>query len=140
MTAKPLAVVTGAAGFIGSHMVDLLLARGYRVHGIDNLSGGHLKNLAHLRGNADFQLDRKDILDIVSDEDTFKGSRFVFHFAGIGDIVPSIERPVDYMATNVMGTVRVLEAARAAGLSKFVYAASSSCYGLADQAPTPSPA
>ena len=55
----------------------------------------------------------------------------MFHFAGIGDIVPSIERPTEYMATNVQGTVRVLEAARAAGVRKFVYAASSSCYGLA---------
>ena len=55
----------------------------------------------------------------------------MFHFAGIGDIVPSIDRPVDYMSTNVLGTVHVLEAARHARVQKFVYAASSSCYGLA---------
>ncbi|MCA9475237.1 MAG: GDP-mannose 4,6-dehydratase, partial [Nitrospira sp.] len=60
-----------------------------------------------------------------------RGAQLVFHFAGIGDIVPSIEQPVEYMSTNVQGTVRVLEAARNAGVSKFVYAASSSCYGLA---------
>ena len=65
----------------------------------------------------------------------FKGARYVFHFAGIGDIVPSIERPMEYMSVNVQGTVRVLEAARHAGsLRKLVYAASSSCYGLADDA------
>jgi UDP-glucose 4-epimerase len=61
----------------------------------------------------------------------------VFHFAGIGDIVPSIDRPTDYMATNVLGTVHVLEAARSAKVSKVVYAASSSCYGLAEDLPTP---
>jgi UDP-glucose 4-epimerase len=57
---------------------------------------------------------------------------YVFHFAGIGDIVPSIERPMEYMSTNVQGTVHMLECARAAGIRKFVYAASSSCYGLAE--------
>jgi UDP-glucose 4-epimerase len=61
-----------------------------------------------------------------------KEAALVFHFAGIGDIVTSIERPIDYMETNVQGTVRVLECARAAKVEKFVYAASSSCYGLAD--------
>jgi UDP-glucose 4-epimerase len=61
----------------------------------------------------------------------FAGAKYVFHFAGIGDIVPSIETPVDYMDVNVQGTVRVLECARAAAVEKFVYAASSSCYGLA---------
>ena len=66
----------------------------------------------------------------------FAGRDFVFHFAGIGDIVPSIERPIEYMSTNVMGTVHVLEAARHAGVQKFVYAASSSCYGLAAELPT----
>jgi UDP-glucose 4-epimerase len=60
----------------------------------------------------------------------------VFHFAGIGDIVPSVDRPIEYMSTNVLGTVHVLEAARAAGAGKFVYAASSSCYGLAEELPT----
>src|SRR6185295_277477 len=61
----------------------------------------------------------------------FAGAQYVFHFAGIGDIVPSIEKPTEYMDTNVQGTVRVLECARHAGAEKFVYAASSSCYGLA---------
>src|SRR5262249_60347316 len=59
------------------------------------------------------------------------GARYVFHLAGIGDIVPSIESPTRYMDVNVQGTVRVLECARQAGVAKFVYAASSSCYGLA---------
>lgn len=65
------------------------------------------------------------------DSRIFAGARYVFHFAGIGDIVPSIERPTEYMDVNVQGTVRVLECARTAGVEKFVYAASSSCYELA---------
>jgi UDP-glucose 4-epimerase len=64
------------------------------------------------------------------------GASYVFHFAGIGDIVPSIDRPTEYMSVNVMGTVYVLEAARHAGVEKVVYAASSSCYGLAEELPT----
>ncbi len=72
-----------------------------------------------------------DIRGLEPDSRIFAGARYVFHFAGIGDIVPSIERPTEYMDVNVQGTVRVLECARTAGVEKFVYAASSSCYGLA---------
>lgn len=131
MTEAPVAVVTGGAGFIGSHMVDLLLDRGFVVRVLDNLTGGHERNLAHHARNARLAFDRRDILAIEPDDALVKGVRYVFHFAGIGDIVPSIERPAAYMATNVQGTVRILEAARAAGAEKLVYAASSSCYGLA---------
>jgi UDP-glucose 4-epimerase len=128
---KPVAIVTGGAGFIGSHMVDHLLGRGYRVRVVDNLVGGHERNLAHHAGNPDLAFERLDVRRLDPGDAVFSGARYVFHFAGIGDIVPSIERPTDYMDTNVQGTVRVLEAARAAGVAKFVYAASSSCYGLA---------
>jgi UDP-glucose 4-epimerase len=129
---KPVAVVTGGAGFIGSHMVDLLLERGFRVRVLDSLVGGRESNLAHHRGNADLSAEWADIRSLQPDSPVFKDARFVFHFAGIGDIVPSIEKPIDYMSTNVQGTVHVLECARAAGVEKLVYAASSSCYGLAD--------
>jgi UDP-glucose 4-epimerase len=131
MTQKPLAVVTGGAGFIGSHMVDLLLRRGYRVQVIDNLVGGRRANLAHHADNPDLAFAELDIRAIEPDSALFAGARYVFHFAGIGDIVPSIERPAEYMSVNVQGTVQVLEAARAAKVTKLVYAASSSCYGLA---------
>lgn len=127
-----IAVVTGGAGFIGSHMVDLLLAKGYRVRVVDNLSGGHEANLAQHKGEPRLTLERTDIRTLELDAGAFKDAAYVFHFAGIGDVVPSIEKPTEYMATNVQGTVRVLEAARAAGVKKLVYAASSSCYGLAD--------
>ncbi|MFZ5790026.1 MAG: NAD-dependent epimerase/dehydratase family protein [Pseudomonadota bacterium] len=131
MSGKPLAVVTGGAGFIGSHMVDLLIERGFRVHAIDNLVGGNAANLAQHAGCADVILERRDVREVQPDDSSFRGARFVFHFAGIGDIVPSIERPAEYMSANVQGTVAVLEAARHTGVQKFVYAASSSCYGIA---------
>jgi UDP-glucose 4-epimerase len=127
---RPIAVVTGGAGFIGSHMVDLLVARGFAVRVIDNLSGGRERNLAHHDGGA-VTLARIDIRALRPDHAAFAGARYVFHFAGIGDIVPSIDAPAEYMDVNVQGTVKVLEAARAAGVRKLVYAASSSCYGLA---------
>lgn len=135
MTIRPIAVVTGGAGFIGSHMVDLLIAEGFEVRVIDNLVGGREENLGHLRDNSAVKLERRDIRSYSPDDSLFKGVKYVFHFAGIGDIVPSIEHPLEYMSANVLGTVHMLECARRAGVHKFVYAASSSCYGLA-QVPT----
>jgi UDP-glucose 4-epimerase len=128
---KPVALVTGGAGFIGSHTVDLLLERGYRVRVVDNLSGGRISNLSQHANNRDLSTEWVDICGIDPQSAVFRDVDCVIHFAGIGDIVPSIERPIDYMATNVQGTVRVLEGARAGGVRRFVYAASSSCYGLA---------
>jgi UDP-glucose 4-epimerase len=130
-TARKIAVVTGGAGFIGSHMVDLLVERGFKVRVIDNLVGGREANVAHHSKNPDFSLATCDIRDYRAGASIFHGVHYVFHFAGIGDIVPSIERPTEYMSTNVQGTVHMLECARAAGVRKFVYAASSSCYGVA---------
>jgi UDP-glucose 4-epimerase len=131
MSARPIAVVTGGAGFIGSHMVDLLLEQGFAVRAVDDLVGGRVENVAHLAANPDFLLEQRDIRSYAPDDALFRGARYVFHFAGIGDIVPSIERPMEYMSVNVQGTVQMLECARQARVEKFVYAASSSCYGLA---------
>ena len=128
---KKIAVVTGGAGFIGSHMVDVLLNNNFEVRVLDNLSGGHERNLAHHSSDSNLHFEKTDICSLEPDSRMFQGANFVFHFAGIGDIVPSIEKPINYMQTNVQGTVRVLEAARSARVNKFVYAASSSCYGLA---------
>ncbi|WP_022722370.1 NAD-dependent epimerase/dehydratase family protein [Rhodopseudomonas sp. B29] len=127
---KPVAVVTGGAGFIGSHLVDVLVERGFAVRVVDDLSGGHRSNLAHHPSDAVTVIE-KDIRTLEPGDAAFAGARYVFHLAGIGDIVPSIEKPTQYMDVNVQGTVRVLECARAAGVDKLVYAASSSCYGLA---------
>jgi len=128
---RKTAIVTGGAGFIGSHMVDLLLERGFAVRAIDNLVGGREANVAQHAANPDFALTLADIRAVQPGSAVFAGADVVFHFAGIGDIVPSIERPIDYMSVNVQGTVQMLECARRAGAKRFVYAASSSCYGLA---------
>jgi UDP-glucose 4-epimerase len=135
MSQRPIAVVTGGAGFIGSHMVDLLLERGFAVRVIDNMVGGRPENLSHHGGSSQLVVEARDVRSYAPEDPLFKGAKYVFHFAGIGDIVPSIERPMEYMSANVQGTVHMLECARHARVEKFVYAASSSCYGLA-QVPT----
>ncbi len=131
------AVVTGGAGFIGSHMVDLLVEREFEVRVIDNFATGRLENLALHRHNPRVSVDELDMCSLPSDSRLFQGVDYVFHFGGIGDIVPSIERPLDYMHANMNGTLAVLEAARHAGIRKLIYAASSSCYGAFPELPTP---
>ena len=131
-------VVTGGAGFIGSHLVDLLLARGHAVTAVDNFATGREKNLVAAQASPQFELVRADVADsgdalVVA----FARADGVFHLAGLADIVPSIERPGDYYRANVEGTFRVCEALRASGARKLVYAASSSCYGIPDDFPTP---
>ena len=130
------AVVTGGAGFIGSHMVDLLVDRGFHVVVIDSLVTGRRENLAGHAGNPHVELRTVDMCELEPDDNAFHGADYVFHFGGIGDIVPSIERPLDYMRSNVDGTLAVLEASRRAAVRKVIYAASSSCYGLARELPT----
>jgi UDP-glucose 4-epimerase len=129
------AVVTGGAGFIGSHLVDALLARGVDVTVVDNFSTGRNENLA--RGAAEsVTVERCDVNETARLRDVFAGTDTVFHLAGLADIVPSIERPTEYFAANVDGTQSVMEAARHAGVRRVVYAASSSCYGIPDRYPT----
>ena len=131
--ARKTAVVTGGAGFIGSHMVDLLLGRGYQGPR-DRQSGRRTRaNIAQHKGNPDFVLERADIRDYRARCDAlFEGADYVFHFAGIGDIVPSIERPDRVHVDQCAGhRAHAGMRARHAVSSKFVYAASSSCYGLA---------
>lgn len=131
------AVVTGGAGFIGSHLVDHLLAGGVHVTALDNFATGRERNLAHLAGRDGFALVRADIRDPNALDAPFTGADAVFHLAGLADIVPSIERPADYYTTNVDGTFNVMQAARAVGVPAVVYAASSSCYGIPEAYPTP---
>jgi UDP-glucose 4-epimerase len=135
--ARPKSVVTGGCGFIGSHMVDLLIAEGHDVVVVDDFSTGRPDNLAHHRGSPHLRVVEADVCDGDRIAPEFAGARWVFHFAALADIVPSIERPETYLRANVMGTLGVLEAARAAGAERFVYSASSSCYGIPDVAPTP---
>jgi UDP-glucose 4-epimerase len=131
MGARAIAVVTGGAGFIGSHMVDLLVERGFSVRIVDSLAGGRRENLAHHARNDEVTLDERDIRSFQPGDALFRDARYVFHFAGIGDVVPSIDHPGEYLSVNVQGTVQMLECARHAAAAKFVYAASSSCYGIA---------
>lgn len=133
---QKIAVVTGGAGFIGSHAVDVLLERGYEVRVIDDLSHGRRENLKHQANNPKLHVEIQDLRKIEPSSVIFRDVQYVLHFGGIGDIVPSIDKPLEYMSVNVMGTVHALEAARHARVKKFVYAASSSCYGKDAPAPT----
>ena len=129
MRNKKLAVVTGGAGFIGSHMVDLLLSKKFKVIVIDDLSGGHISNIKKHFKNKDFFFLKNDICKLKK-KNIFKNVNYVFHFAGKGDIVPSIENPKKYLINNILGTINLLEVFRGLKVKKFLYAASSSCYGL----------
>lgn len=130
-------VVTGGAGFIGSHIVEKLLADGHEVRIVDNFSTGRPENIEIHKGNPRVSVLQADIADLAAIKPAFEGAERVFHIAALADIVPSIVDPVAYYRSNVLGTFNVLEAARAAGVKRFVYAASSSCYGIPDSYPTP---
>ena len=125
-------LITGGAGFIGSHTVDLLIANEHEVRVIDNLKSGNLRNLEQHKNCKKFQFHKMDLTEIEDDARVFKDIDVVIHFAGIGDIVPSIDKPVDYLSNNVMGTSKILEACRKNRIKRFIYAASSSCYGIAE--------
>lgn len=130
-------LVTGGAGFIGSHLVDQLLSLGMDVTVVDNYSTGRAANLAHVAANPKLRICQADIADLATIKPLFEGVDWVFHLAALADIVPSIQMPLQYHVSNVDGTFCVLEAARAAGVKRLVYAASSSCYGIPDVYPTP---
>jgi UDP-glucose 4-epimerase len=123
-------LVTGGAGFIGSHLVDRLLKDGHRVSVIDNLSTGRWANIEHQTNNPQFKFIKADITDFEQIRGCFKDQAIVFHLAALADIVPSIVNPRAYYTSNVLGTMNVLEASRLSGVGKFVYTASSSCYGI----------
>jgi len=130
-------VVTGGAGFIGSHLVDRLLAAGDRtVRVIDNFSNGARRNLAHHEGDPRLEIVEADLADYTAVDGLFDGAERVFHFAALADIVPSIEKPEAYFRSNVDGTFNALRQAALAGVSRFLYAASSTCYGIPDAYPT----
>jgi UDP-glucose 4-epimerase len=129
-------VVTGGAGFIGSHLVEYLLGMGNDVVVIDNFSTGRPENLVEFASNPGLTVHQADIAE-NDIQPFFRDVEWVFHLAALADIVPSIQKPVPYHRANVDGTLAVLEAARAAGVSRFIYTASSSCYGIPDLCPTP---
>jgi len=130
------ALVTGGAGFIGSHIVELLLRENHEVTVIDNEFTGRKDNLSHLIDDPRLDYKNLDISQYEAIQPLFHGVDWVFHLAALADIVPSIQRPLDYHKSNVDGTVNVLEASRKNKVKKLVYSASSSCYGLAEEIPT----
>jgi len=130
-------LVTGGAGFIGSHLAELLIAQGHEVIVVDNLTSGRVENLKSIADHSQFRFANVDIRDFSALQPLFDGVDWVFHLAGLADIVPSIEMPAQYYSTNVTGTFNVLECARRCGVKRFLYAASSSSYGVPDIYPTP---
>jgi len=132
-----LDLVTGGAGFIGSHLTDRLLALGRTVRVVDNMASGNPRNLEQHKSNPKLEVRVADVSDPVAMAEALKGVDRVFHLAALADIVPSIQNPEGYFRSNVVGTFVMLQAARAAKIRRFVYVASSSCYGIPDSYPTP---
>jgi UDP-glucose 4-epimerase len=130
-------IVTGGAGFIGSHLVEHLLDDGHEVTVLDNFSTGRSETLGHVKSHAKLSIYEVDIAVFETILPHLEGMDWVFHIAALADIVPSIEDPLVYYRSNVDGTVSVLEASRRCGVKRFIYTASSSCYGIPDSYPTP---
>ena len=128
-------VVSGGAGFIGSHLVDLLLEEGHQVTVLDNFSTGRPDNLSHVASQ--IKLIQCDLAIQGAWQKEFVEVDWVFHLAALADIVPSIQQPQEYFQSNVNGTFNVLQASKEQGIKRFIYSASSSCYGIPDQYPTP---
>lgn len=132
-----LDLVTGGGGFIGSHLVDRLLADGRRVRVLDNFVVGKRTNLDQHAGNPALEIIECDVADKPDVITACAGVERIFHLAARADIVPSIQEPEAYFRANVDGTFAVLEGARAHGARRVVYVASSSCYGIPAIYPTP---
>ncbi len=130
---KNISLVTGCAGFIGSHMCDFLLNKGHIVFGIDNMVSGKKRNLNKSFKDKKFKFIKGDIKDFGSlcRKKKIKKIDYIFHFAGHGELIPSIENPLEYFKNNSLNTVIILDYIKNNfRLKKFVYAASSSCYGI----------
>ena len=128
-------LVTGGGGFIGSNLVDKLVSMGHKVIVLDNFSTGRRSNLSQHNKNK-VKIVNTDISTNKKLDKYFKNVNYVFHLAGLADIVPSITNPKDYFQSNVKGTLNILEASKKANIKKFIYAASASCYGIPKKYPT----
>lgn len=129
-------LVTGGAGFIGSHLVDRLIAQGRSVRVLDSFVVGRRANLKQHAHNSRLEVIEGDVADPDAVNAASKNVARIFHLAARADIVPSIQEPDAYFRANVEGTFRLLEAARRRGANRFVYVASSSCYGIPATYPT----
>ena len=127
-------IVTGGAGFIGSHLVDKLLDLNHDVTVLDNFSTGRPDNLSHVKDR--IKLINCDISKKDKWINEFEGTDWVFHVAGLADIVPSIQNPEGYFNSNVLGTLNVAESCKKYKIKRVIYLASASCYGIPDEYPT----
>ena len=128
-------LITGGAGFIGSNLVDRLLQLGHKIIVLDNLSTGRLSNLRQAKDKITFIN-----IDVSNNKNNiakyFQNVDWVFHLAGLTDIVPSITNPDSYFKVNVKGTENILKALKKTKIKKLIYAASASCYGIPTKYPT----
>jgi len=131
-----LDLVTGGAGFIGSHLVDRFLAEGRRVRVLDNFVVGRRSNLDQHAGNPALEIIECDIADKAAVVAACVDVQRIFHLAARADVVPSIQEPEAYFRANVDGTFAMLEGARTHAVKRVVYVASSSCYGIPEVYPT----
>jgi UDP-glucose 4-epimerase len=122
-------LVTGGAGFIGSHLVDRLLNEDFEVTVIDNLDTGCLENIAHHQDNKRFRFIKGDIRDFSLVKETMKGIDAVFHEAAIASVTLSVKDPILVNETNVTGTLNLLKASSDLGVKRFIYASSAAVYG-----------
>ena len=128
-------IITGGAGFIGSNLTDHLVRIGHKVTVLDNFISGKKSNLAHHK-KKDVKIIKIDISKSKNLDKYFKGADYVFHLAGLVEIIPSIKNPKKYFDNNVIGTLNIVEAAKKTKIKKLIYAASSSCYGTPKNFPT----
>jgi UDP-glucose 4-epimerase len=130
---KKISLITGCAGFIGSHMTDYLLKKGHVVYGIDNLASGKSKNLKNSLKNKNFNFIKGNIKNFkkLCQKNKLQKLDYIFHFAGHGELIPSIENPLEYFQNNALNTGIIMDVVKKKfNLKKFIYAASSSCYGV----------
>ncbi|MBW7908149.1 MAG: SDR family oxidoreductase [Kiritimatiellae bacterium] len=125
LSAKPVSVITGGAGFLGSHLTDLLLSRGHRVICLDNLITGNLDNIAHLRDNPDYQFIQLNVVDYIDIPGTVN---YIWHFASPASPIDYLELPIQTLKVGAMGTHRALGLARAKK-ARLILASTSECYG-----------
>jgi len=130
-------LVTGGSGFIGSHLCDLLVAEGHNVVVLDDLSTGNPINLNEAAKTEQLIFIQGGINEVERYANEIGHIDWIFHIAGRADLIPSIENPVDYFDVNTRGTLCMLEYAKRIGVKRFVYTASSTCYGIPDKYPTP---
>ena len=128
-------IITGGAGFIGSHLAEFLVKKNHSVIIIDNLSTGRLENINSFRKKVKFV--KADISKIGEWTNNFKNAKIVFHLAALADIVPSIKNPKKYFKSNVVGTENIATVSANYKVKKIIYSASSSCYGIPNKYPTP---